>query len=67
MAYTYNGRRFDVNMGKIKGEQAKASWFNPRNGRTEAIGTFPNQGIVEFDPPGEVEDGNDWVLILDGV
>lgn len=67
MAYTYNGRRFAVNMGKIKGEQAKASWFNPRNGRTEAIGTFPNQGIVEFDPPGEVEDGNDWVLILDGV
>lgn len=67
MAYTYNGRDFAINMGKITGEKVKASWFNPRNGQTEEIGAYPNEGVVEFDPPGEVKDGNDWVLVLDAV
>lgn len=66
LAYTYNGRNFDINMGKIKGEEVKASWFNPRNGESEVIGIFPNTGTQSFDPPGAVEDGNDWVLVLDG-
>ena len=65
--YTYNGRNIAVNMGKIEGEQVKASWYNPRNGETTDIGKFANEGVHEFDPPGEVQDGNDWVLVLDTV
>ncbi len=34
-------------------------------GATTAIGTFPNTGKREFDPPGEPAAGNDWALILD--
>lgn len=63
--YTYNGRNIAVNMGKIEGKQVKASWYNPRNGQTSVIGQFANEGVHEFNPPGEVKDGNDWVLILD--
>ncbi|UCH15393.1 MAG: DUF4038 domain-containing protein, partial [Bacteroidales bacterium] len=63
--YTYNGRNFRVNMGKIAGNMVKASWFNPRNGKIRSLGVFPNNGIVEFDPPGEKQDGNDWILIID--
>ena len=65
--YTYNGRNIMVNMGKISGNRIKASWFNPRNGKTESIGEFDKSGSQEFDPPGDVADGNDWVLIIDSV
>ena len=65
--YTYNGKNIAINMGKIEGDQVKASWYDPRNGETSEIDTFANEGVHEFDPPGDVQDGNDWVLILDSV
>lgn len=64
MVYTYNGKTMVLEMGKIKGDNVKASWYNPRNGKEEKIGEFKNQGVLEFDPPGEIKDGNDWVLVL---
>ena len=63
--YAYNGRNIKVAMGKIKGDNVAASWYNPKNGETTPIGTFTNEGTQEFDPPGEMADGNDWVLVLD--
>ena len=63
-AYTYNGRNFKVNLGKISGDKVKASWYNPRDGKNSAIGEFDNQGVKEFDPPGNLKNGNDWVLVL---
>ena len=65
--YTYTGRNINVNLGKIEGEKVKASWFNPRDGKTSEIGEFDNNGTKEFNPPGEEKEGNDWVLILDTV
>lgn len=64
--YSYTGQDFKVNMGKIEGDKVKASWYNPRDGKTSEIGEFDNKGIKKFDPPGDVKEGNDWVLILDG-
>lgn len=63
--YTCTGRTFSVNMGRIAGKTVRAAWFDPRTGKTEIIGTFPNDGTREFNPPGEPSDGNDWTLILD--
>lgn len=65
--YTYNGRNIPVQMGKISGKKVKASWYDPRTGETQIIGKFANKGIHKFDPPGEVSDGNDWILILDSI
>ncbi|HNX66190.1 MAG TPA: glycoside hydrolase family 140 protein [Bacteroidales bacterium] len=65
--YTYNGREINVAMGRISGLKVKASWFNPRNGQTTFINEYKNSGAISFDPPGEVEDGNDWVLVLKSV
>jgi hypothetical protein len=62
--YTYTGQTIPVNMGRIKGAKVAAAWYNPKDGTTHPIGTFDNKGIVEFDPQGEPEPGNDWVLIL---
>ncbi|WP_346857843.1 glycoside hydrolase family 140 protein [uncultured Draconibacterium sp.] len=67
LIYTYNGREMKISMGKISGEKVTASWFNPRNGEITEIGEYENNGTQNFDPPGEIEDGNDWVLVLDSV
>ncbi len=64
LIYTYNGRTMSLNMGKIKGDKVKASWFNPKNGKEKSIGEFKNEGVLDFDPPGDKIDGNDWVLVL---
>ena len=65
LIYNYTGRTFRINMGKISGKNVKASWFNPKNGIRTPAGTFVNSGVQTFDPPGEQQDGNDWVLVLE--
>ena len=63
--YTYTGRPFGVQMGRISGKSVRAWWHNPRNGAAQQIGTFPNEGVRQFVPPGTPANGNDWVLVLD--
>jgi len=31
------------------------------------IGDYENSGTRKFNPPGDAEDGNDWILLLDSV
>jgi hypothetical protein len=62
--YAPVGRKFKVRMGVIRGDQVKASWYNPRNGATIEIGSFSNEGEREFAPPDHGE-ALDWILILD--
>jgi hypothetical protein len=64
MVYAPVGRPFTVRMDVIRGEKVKAWWFNPRDGKATAIGTFSNQGQREFNPPNAGE-FLDWVLVLD--
>jgi hypothetical protein len=67
LVYTCNGRKMEIAMGKITGSGVKATWFNPRNGQTSALGEFDNSGIKTFDPPGDERAGNDWVLVLESL
>lgn len=63
--YTYNGRDIDIDIKKLNANKIVSSWYNPRNGKIEKIGKF-NSGLnISFDPPGNKEDGNDYVLILE--
>ncbi len=64
MVYAPVGRPFRVRMSVIAGSQVRAWWFNPRDGRSSVVGTFPNTGERTFVPPdpGELLD---WVLVLD--
>jgi hypothetical protein len=64
-AYTFTGRRFTVRLGETCGDEVRASWYSPRDGRSIFIDSFPNTGEVTFDPPGDVAAGNDWVLLLE--
>jgi hypothetical protein len=63
--YTWNGSNIIIDCGQLKGKKYKSSWFNPRNGESTPAESFKNEGINLFDPPGEKENGNDWVLVLD--
>lgn len=65
LVYTWNGRDMKLNMGKIRGAIVKASWYDPRTGQTTFLGKMKNKGIKTFNPPGEVRNGNDWVLVLE--
>jgi uncharacterized protein DUF4038/collagenase-like protein with putative collagen-binding domain len=65
LIYTYTGRTISVKMDKLAGKSIKASWYNPRDGKYTAIGSYTNKGVQEFDAPGEEKAGNDWVLVLD--
>lgn len=62
--YSPNGLTMKVNMGRISGSTVKASWFNPKDGTTQFIDKFDNNGTIEFTPPSSGS-GNDWVLILE--
>ena len=63
--YTYTGREMEIKMGEYAGKKVKCSWFDPRNGEYLAIGEFENKGTKKFDPPGNVKQGNDWVLVME--
>ncbi|MFO7657926.1 MAG: glycoside hydrolase family 140 protein [Bacteroidales bacterium] len=67
MAYTYTGREFTVQMGKISGKKVNAWWYDTRTGEATKIGEYDNTGSVRFDPPGAKYNGNDWVLVLDNI
>ncbi|MFO7620521.1 MAG: glycoside hydrolase family 140 protein [Bacteroidales bacterium] len=63
--YTFNGRVIIIDAGRMNLSRIKASWYNPRNGEYIRIGTFRGTGTQSFDPPGEISNGNDWVLVLE--
>jgi hypothetical protein len=64
MVYAPVGRAFKVRMDKLSGTKVKAWWFNPRDGKAIAAGSFDNKGEREFIPPDQGE-MLDWVLVLD--
>ena len=66
-AYTYTGRTISINTGSLRWRYCRASWFDTRNGSYTASEKVTPGGTLDFDPPGEEEPGNDWVLVLEGV
>ena len=64
MFYVYNGREFKIEIKKLGFIPSKANWFNPKDGTKKLIQEYRNT-MTKFNPPGEKENGNDWVLILE--
>ncbi len=64
MVYTYNGSDIDIKMDELGFKAQNLLWFNPRTGVFKSVNQFEYKDFVSFDPPGEVKDGNDWVLVL---
>jgi Protein of unknown function (DUF4038)/Putative collagen-binding domain of a collagenase len=78
LVYSANGRDISLKMDRLDAGQMDAFWFNPRTGQYRVqdretadlkpfmknIASGPTAPVQKFDPPGEVGDGNDWVLLL---
>ena len=70
-AYVYipTGRTFQLDLGKLREDVSTPifTWFNPRTGETtgQVEQRHVDKNTWEFDPPGEEQRGNDWVLTVD--
>jgi hypothetical protein len=64
-AYTPLGQPLSIRLDRLRTQEVRAYWFDPRTGEASEIGTFAGRGVREFDPPGAVGRGNDWVLVID--
>jgi hypothetical protein len=62
--YFPTGWSAEIRLDKIGAESVTAYWYNPGNGESKLINTFPGKGTRSFKPPTNGR-GNDWVLVLD--
>jgi len=61
IAYMPTPRTISVDMGRLAGGRAAASWYDPITGRADPAGDHPTRGPRDFTPPG----AQDWVLVLE--
>ena len=65
LAYSPKGEKFYVSLSKVKGNDLRLSWYNPRDGSySEKTPISTNNLIYEAVPPSK-GDGCDWVLIIE--
>jgi hypothetical protein len=64
MVYIPYGSETKINTSLLKATTLKAWWFNPRDGKSIALGEFANDGAKTF-TPGAVGRGSDWILVID--
>lgn len=64
MAYLPYGRETTIKTEKLKANKLSASIFNPRDGRSQFIGTFDNTGSKLIKPLAEGR-GSDWLVIIE--
>ena len=62
--YSPYGGTFSIDLNKLSGSTVRTYWYNPKNGASTIIGTFPRSGTRSFTAPNAGR-GNDWVLVLD--
>ncbi|MCB9150056.1 MAG: glycoside hydrolase family 140 protein [Caldilineaceae bacterium] len=61
IVYTPSQRALTLDMSQIAGSQARAWWYDPREGLSQNLGTFANAGTRLFTPP----TSEDWILVID--
>lgn len=65
LVYTWNGRPVKLLAGKFAGEKFKISWYSPKSGTYLPERFVTRENLLELDPPGIQQNGNDWVLVLE--
>ncbi|HBC85388.1 MAG TPA: hypothetical protein DCZ94_00385 [Lentisphaeria bacterium] len=62
MIYFPSYNKVSLKTKSLKGKSLRASWYNPRSGKSAEFAIFRNTGELSVTTP---LDGPDWVLILD--
>lgn len=67
LVYSASDAPFTLDRSKLSKQAVSAKWFNPRTGRfhpqIDQIPPRPKK-VLNFDPPGELGSGKDWVLVV---
>ena len=63
LAYLPFGHRMSAALHRLRGPRVEASWYDPRTGASDSIGTYPADGEQAFQPP-TTGPTDDWVLEL---
>ncbi|MEM9326425.1 MAG: DUF4038 domain-containing protein, partial [Bacteroidota bacterium] len=66
MVYAPTGKTIQLKRSEIGWSASRSQWFNPREGHYAEASMGEEGELLVFDPPGEPERGNDWVLLLTG-
>ena len=64
-AYSPLGEPIAVRLGALRAKRVRASWFDPRTGKSTPIARYASGGSRIFTPPGGARRGNDWLLVLE--
>lgn len=64
LVYLAEGRPVELVLGKVRGERASVSWFDPRTGNIQTRHETSNTGRHTFTPP-SLGAKEDWVLIIE--
>ncbi|HCY40256.1 MAG TPA: glycoside hydrolase [Prolixibacteraceae bacterium] len=67
LIYTWNGRQVKIDWSKWKNKVWQARWYDPRSGNFSTANFTSGENILEFDPPGNEVNGNDWVLVIESI
>jgi acetyl esterase/lipase len=65
LVYTYNGKLIQLNADQLFANNFNYFWYSPRDGKSIFGGMISKFEKFEFDPPGDIKEGNDWVLVLE--
>ena len=63
LAYLPFGHQLSAALQRLRGPLVEASWFDPRTGASDTIGTYRADGAQAFQPP-TTGPTDDWVLEL---
>lgn len=63
VVYSPFGNSFSLNLSAVP---TAGYWFNPRDATRIPLSIIPSAvGTAQFDPPADMERGNDWVLVIE--
>ena len=62
--YFPTGWPAEINLNNLGAKAVKASWYDPRTGKSGIPEVMEAKGIRKFTPPSSGR-GKDWILILD--
>lgn len=65
LVYTWNGRAITLRRGMPAWKKFGMQWYNPRNGQFVQAQQMDAGKPLQYDPPGETRNGNDWVLVIE--
>lgn len=67
MAYLPRGGTVQLDLARLPGTRVWVTWFTPRDGSMSAAQVVEKSAASALRAPGQVSEGQDWVVIVDAI